>query len=229
LAAARQALATALGTSPEELALDGLWWQRAAFSSSALGCPEPGMAYTEALVEGYRFSLETGGTAYRLHTDLEGATAVLCPGAGGEPAALDWFSSARLGLTVPYPLDWWAAAREDEGEVTFRPGNNLPTLGMTIKQLAGASGSIDEWLSGFEADLLASDPSASPAGPVQTVGANARSGRYNRPLGGGWVIERVTYFPEGYQVRQWAPADQWGQWNESFLRILAGLTFLSGG
>jgi hypothetical protein len=230
LAAARQLLASTLGISLEELALESLWWQRVTFSSSALGCPAPGVAYTEALVEGYSFTLRSGGTAHELHTDLEGGTAVLCQGVTAEPAvAFDWFDSGRLGFSIRYPMGWWAAAREDEGEVTFRPGNNLPTLGMTITRLDGASGSVDDWLATFEAQLLASEPSVSPAGPVQTIGTTARSGRYRHQLGGGWVVERVTVYPEGYQVRQWAPAEAWAEWEEPFLRVLAGLTFLPAG
>jgi hypothetical protein len=227
LSAARQLLASTLGISSEELALESLWWQRVTFPSSALGCPAPGVAYTEALVEGYSLTLRSGGTVYELHADLGGSTAVLCPEAAGELAALDSFSSGLIGITVPYPPGWWAAAREDEGEVTFRPGNNLPTLGMTITRLDGAPGSVDDWLASFEAELLASEPSASPAGPVQTIGATGRSGRYRHQLGGGWVVERVTVYPQGYQVRQWAPAEAWAEWDEPFLRVLAGLTFLS--
>lgn len=229
LAAARQLLASTLGITVEELALEDVRWQRVTYPSSALGCPAPGVAYTEALAEGYRFALHSGGTAYELHTDLGGGTAVLCEGVVPEPAAaaLDWFDSGRLGLSIRYPLGWWVAAREDAGEITFRPGNNLPTLGMTIARLDGGPGTADDWLAGFQAELLASDPSASPAGAMQVVDASARSGRYRHQLGGREVVERVTYFPEGYQVRQWAPVEQWAEWEEPFLQVLASLTFLA--
>jgi hypothetical protein len=229
LAAARELLAGTLGISAEELALESVWWQRATFPSSALGCPAPGIAYTEAQVEGYAFSLTSGGTVYELHTDLGGGSSILCEGATPESAAaaLEWFDSARLGLSMRYPLDWWVSAREDAGEVTFRPGNNLPTLGMTIARLDGVSGVPDDWLAAFQAELFASEPSAYQADAVQVVGASARSGRFRHQLGGGEVVERVTYYAEGYQVRQWAPADQWAEWEEPFVRILGSLTFLA--
>lgn len=45
----------------------------------ALGCPEPGMGYTQALVDGLLITLSAGGKEFTYHTD--GATAfVLCQG-----------------------------------------------------------------------------------------------------------------------------------------------------
>ena len=34
------------------------------FSDGGLGCPEPGMAYTQVLVDGYKIVAEAGGTTY---------------------------------------------------------------------------------------------------------------------------------------------------------------------
>jgi len=44
------------------------------WSDGSIGCPEPGMSYTQALVEGYRIVLAVDDTEYRYH----GAT-------GGDP------------------------------------------------------------------------------------------------------------------------------------------------
>jgi hypothetical protein len=35
--------------------------------NGAIGCPEPGMAYTEALVPGYRIILNAGGEIHHYH------------------------------------------------------------------------------------------------------------------------------------------------------------------
>lgn len=45
----------------------------------SLGCPQPGMAYTQALVEGYRIVLEIDGETYDYHTSERGFF-VLCEG-----------------------------------------------------------------------------------------------------------------------------------------------------
>ncbi|MCC5949872.1 MAG: hypothetical protein JJT89_15575 [Nitriliruptoraceae bacterium] len=37
------------------------------WSDGAIGCPEPGMMYTQALVEGYRIVFEAGGDTYTYH------------------------------------------------------------------------------------------------------------------------------------------------------------------
>jgi hypothetical protein len=38
--------------------------ERVTWPDGALGCPEPGMAYTQALVDGYRVILTVGGQRY---------------------------------------------------------------------------------------------------------------------------------------------------------------------
>jgi len=44
----------------------------------SMGCPEPGMMYTQALVPGYRVVLSAGGREYHFHAD-RGANYALCP------------------------------------------------------------------------------------------------------------------------------------------------------
>jgi hypothetical protein len=49
----------------------------------AMGCPEPGRFYTQAIVPGYLIELEAGGRRLTYHTDRQG-TIVLC--SGGRPS-----------------------------------------------------------------------------------------------------------------------------------------------
>ena len=44
----------------------------------AIGCPEPGMVYTQALVDGYRIVLDADGTQLTYH-GATGAAPFLCP------------------------------------------------------------------------------------------------------------------------------------------------------
>lgn len=44
----------------------------------SLGCPEPGMAYTEALVPGYRVRISAGGREFDYHAGSRGSL-LLCP------------------------------------------------------------------------------------------------------------------------------------------------------
>jgi predicted small lipoprotein YifL len=48
------------------------------WSDSSLGCPQPGVAYTQALVTGYRVELRAGGQQLDYHAALRGPPA-LCP------------------------------------------------------------------------------------------------------------------------------------------------------
>ena len=45
---------------------------------SSLGCPRPGMLYTEALVAGYRVKLRVGGEVWDYHAAERGGL-ILCP------------------------------------------------------------------------------------------------------------------------------------------------------
>jgi hypothetical protein len=48
------------------------------WSDGSLGCPEPGMMYTQALVPGYRVILDSAGIEYDYHADQHGHFS-LCP------------------------------------------------------------------------------------------------------------------------------------------------------
>jgi hypothetical protein len=80
------------------------------WNDGSLGCPQPGQAYTQALVEGYRIVLEYAGSSYDYHTSERGSF-VLCEGqalSGGGSASLIGRDpagaavadlAARLGIT----------------------------------------------------------------------------------------------------------------------------------
>lgn len=76
-----QDLARRLNVDVQDVALEsyeGLDWP-----DGSLGCPEPGMGYTMALVRGYRITLTAGGETYDYHAAASGYY-VLC-GSDGRP------------------------------------------------------------------------------------------------------------------------------------------------
>jgi hypothetical protein len=223
----------------DALALDSIEWQQITFASSALGCPQPETGYLDVLTEGYSFWIGYVDEIFEIHTDFDGNVAVLCeeplepaggapvPGATPQGTILTPFSSPQMGFGISYPAGWWVEANPVSGEAQFRPGNNLPTFGMQVTRITGVPGDADAWLVSYQAELGASDPTASQDAVVQTVGMDGRSQRFNLDLRGVRVMERVTFFPAGYRVRQWAPADQWAEWDERFVQMLASLVFLA--
>jgi hypothetical protein len=48
------------------------------WSDGSIGCPAPGVSYTQALVPGYRVILEAGGQQYDYHVGQRGQF-ILCP------------------------------------------------------------------------------------------------------------------------------------------------------
>lgn len=63
--AARDDLATALGVAPSAVKVTSV--EAVTWNDGSIGCPEPGMAYTQALVDGYRITLVSEGTEYHYH------------------------------------------------------------------------------------------------------------------------------------------------------------------
>jgi hypothetical protein len=83
--AARRDAASRSGVSPE--AIKVLRAERVTWSDGSLGCPLPGMMYTQALVPGFRVILDAGGQVLDYHAGASGHL-VLCPaGRAVEPRA----------------------------------------------------------------------------------------------------------------------------------------------
>lgn len=57
------------------------------WSDGSLGCPQPGQAYTQALVDGYWVVLSHGSDIYDYRAGSDGEFR-LCPGGGDPPASL---------------------------------------------------------------------------------------------------------------------------------------------
>ena len=59
------------------------------WSDGSLGCPEPGMMYTQALVRGYRVRVDAAGTMLLYHAGVQ-STFVHCPpDRAQEPSSVD--------------------------------------------------------------------------------------------------------------------------------------------
>lgn len=68
-------LAEQLGVPADEISV--ALAEQITWNDGALGCPEPGMSYTQALVPGYRILLEVGGDTYAVH-GADGGDPFLC-------------------------------------------------------------------------------------------------------------------------------------------------------
>ena len=63
---AREDLAERFNFNPLTIKISAI--EKAEWTDSSLGNPEPGMFYTQALVPGFRLVLDSGGTEYTYHT-----------------------------------------------------------------------------------------------------------------------------------------------------------------
>ena len=75
--------ATRSGLGRDEIRL--LSAEAVTWGDGSLGCPEPGMMYTQALVPGYRVRLEAGGRVLDYHSSTRGPPMPCPPGRSQEP------------------------------------------------------------------------------------------------------------------------------------------------
>lgn len=80
----RQDLASRLGIEPDGVEVSAS--RPVTWRSGALGCPEPGFAYTEALVPGILIELRVDKVTYRYHA-RRGGQPFYCPGNRAEQPA----------------------------------------------------------------------------------------------------------------------------------------------
>lgn len=69
-------LASRIGVAEESITVNNA--RSVQWSSGAVGCPKPGMSYTQALVPGIRLLLEANGTIYYYHGET-GRSLFYCP------------------------------------------------------------------------------------------------------------------------------------------------------
>lgn len=81
--AAIQQLAGRLGVAPESISV--VEARAVTWTDGSLGCPEPGMMYTQALVPGELIVLEVAGRRYRFHSSLRGEPFECPEGRAQEP------------------------------------------------------------------------------------------------------------------------------------------------
>lgn len=70
VAAAIADLAARLGVDPSQVTVTS--HEPVTWSDGSLGCPAPGMLYTQALVPGVRLVLDVAGDAYEFHAAVGG-------------------------------------------------------------------------------------------------------------------------------------------------------------
>jgi len=82
IALTRVELSSRLGIDADGIVVEST--EAVTWDDTSLGCPEPGMMYSQVLVPGYRIQLQANGETFEYHTEAD-TRAVLCM--DGKPAA----------------------------------------------------------------------------------------------------------------------------------------------
>ncbi len=72
----QQQLAAAIGQPADTLTLIGK--EMVEWPDGSLGCPAPGMMYTQAIVPGYKLAFSDGTRTYEIHAGSHGTPAIWC-------------------------------------------------------------------------------------------------------------------------------------------------------
>jgi hypothetical protein len=76
-------------TGAERSAVTILSSEAVTWSDGSLGCPRPGMGYTQALVPGYRVRLRAGRREFDYHASARGQWILCPPGRATDPVPRD--------------------------------------------------------------------------------------------------------------------------------------------
>lgn len=99
--AARADLATHLGIAEDEIAITSA--ATVVWNDGSVGCPQPGMSYTQALVDGARFTLIYDDATYSYH--LGGDGLFLCEAPADDSFTVSKDYSGDLEMTPPPGFD----------------------------------------------------------------------------------------------------------------------------
>jgi hypothetical protein len=95
--AARTDLAATLGVTEDEISVTGA--AAVTWNDGSMGCPQPGMSYTQALVDGARVTLTHGDTTYAYHQG--GGELFLCEHPADDSYTVSTGDSGALELVPP--------------------------------------------------------------------------------------------------------------------------------
>lgn len=104
LARSRELLVQFTGVSSDTVTLDLLAWEPVTFTSTALGCPQVGVAYQELPLPGYSLQLGFFGETYEVHSDLSGDLIVLCQAPAQEAPPPAEGAAAELPAEIQAPF-----------------------------------------------------------------------------------------------------------------------------
>ena len=99
--AARMDLADSIGVPEDEIAVTSA--ATVTWNDGSLGCPQPGMSYTQALVEGARVTLMHNGTEYAYHHS--GGELFLCEEPAEDTFVVSRDYSGELEMVPPPGFD----------------------------------------------------------------------------------------------------------------------------
>jgi len=190
---------------------------------TSMGCPVAGETPRPEVVHGYVWTfLFDNLVRYEVHSNLDGTMAVLCSSTNVAPdVSLTTYSTQAFTILVPEP--WLVFANADKSEVLFAPqaSDECDQPGMRVTVLGRVA-------SGVTPDQLIDDY-LNDGGYTDTPTARTSAGSFGRTAEFEAACDALTrqqrisafvQYGSAYQVEQWAPQDQFGEWAELFANMV---------
>ena len=199
-----------------EYSYEGTEWP-----DSGLGCPAPGATVTPGVVPGYRFFfLFDNRVRYEVHTNLDGIQAVLCSSVNVAPdVRLSAYTVPEF--TILAPEAWLVFPNTDS--TLFGPQQqtacSLPGMRIWVLGRVASGVTPDQLIDEFLAEIEAQD-NATQRTSIESTGRTTTFEQPCDPGVQGWRVSAFVYFGSGYRIAQWAPQDEFGQWDPYFQNIV---------
>ena len=203
-----------------EYAYYGTTW-----SDSSMGCPAPGETPTPGLINGYVWTFTFDNMVrYEVHSNYTGTPAVLCGAVNIRPdIQLSTYSNPVFSLLIPEA--WLVFPASTGSSVSFGPtaaaADDCALPGARVDPVGRVASGVtpDTLLDDTLSEMNVQDDPTTRA----SVGTFGRSTTLQTDCGDSGRLWRVTAFVDygsAFRVTQWAPANEFAQWDDAFNNML---------
>lgn len=212
--------------------IDGYSYAPETFGDGSLGCPQPGVSYMQAIVEGYKYTITYQQKTYDVRMSKDGSMILLCGTGNSAPLPVGLTSYRGKQFGIAYPSVWTITERPTD--VLFAPGS-VPACaqpGMLITPLGTVTEkqTPDSLIDTFITTL---GPKAALDPGARIDLKNGRSALYTTVCADNSTrqgrVSIITVNGSAFRIVQYAPQAEFTAWADAYLKVLGQFTITIAG